>query len=164
MALAIGWTIVAPEYTRGLAAVAGGFVPSVVALEPEGTEIVVRYTAPTVFPRSWTALNALTLQGGVVLLAALVAATPRVTLARRGVGVLGVTAVLFVAHVVMVSLYGWAFFWTVTGAGSFTVRSMAAVEPLTYVALPGLLGGAWCWRFWLPRLRPAAGRATTKDA
>lgn len=150
--VAVGWTVVAPVYARALAALAGIVAPATVALDASGTVIAVRYTTHTLFGASWTEVNTLTLQGGFVLLAPVVALTPGMPWARRGVGLLGVWALLLGVHVGVIGLFAWSFLWSVTGTGDLTLDTLAAIEPLAYIAAPAVVGGAWAWRFWLPGL------------
>ena len=159
VALAIAWTLVAPAYARVLAWLAGIVAPAAVALDASGTVIAVRYTSHTLFGASWTEVNTLTLQGGFVLLAPVVALTPGMPVARRALGLLGVWALLLGVRVGILGLVAWSFLWSVTGTWSLTLDTLAAIEPLAYIAVPAVVGGAWAWRFWMPGLGDAGKTA-----
>ncbi len=152
---AFAWTAIAPMYARLLAGLAGLVAPATVALDASETVIAVRYTTHTLFGASWTEVNTLTLQAGFVLLAPVVVLTPGMPVMRRALGLLGVWALLLGVHVGVIGLFAWSFLWSVTGTGVLTLDNLAAIEPLAYIAVPAVVGGAWAWRFWLPGLGDA---------
>ena len=153
--LAWAWSYLAPLYNQLLATAAGPLTPASVALEVTGAhEITIRYTEPTLLGDPWVSISTLILQGGPLLLAAIVLVTPRLALARRGVGLAGIAIAFLGLHLLVVGFEAWTLKWSVDGR-AVNLDTTVAVEPLFYFVLPALAAGVWCLRFWLPTLREA---------
>ena len=151
--LAGAWSYLAPLYNQLLATLAGPLTPASVALEATGAhEITIRYTQPTLLGDPWVSISTLILQGGPLLLAAIVLLTPRLALAWRGVGLAAIASTFLALHLLVVGFEAWTLKWSVDGR-AVNLDTTVAVEPLFYFVLPALAAGAWCLRFWLPALR-----------
>jgi hypothetical protein len=127
-----------------------------VGLETEGFQITLFYRLHTLLGPRWLRMSGLTLQGGLLLVAALVTATPAMAWKHRAIGLAAVVTGFFLLHVVTMAFLAWALEWSVTGR-AVNVYSVGPVVPTVYVALPALVGGAWCWRYWLPAFSSPGG-------
>ena len=138
---------------------AGALLPEDISLKAVGSHILVEH--PNL--DSPLSIEGLTLHFGLVLLAVLV-----LVLAAVGIGavarvgwLIGMEAGAFVAHVIGVVLLArgvaWAAGSTSPESSSTLVFSLFAVF---WGLLPPVVGGAWCFLYWLPRARAAAAQDT----
>jgi hypothetical protein len=153
--IAWAWSYLAPLYNQLLVTLAGPLTPASVVLEATADhEITIRYTPPTLLGDPWISISTLILQGGPLLLSAMVLVTPRLALARRGLGLAAMGSAFLCLHILVVSFQAWTLRWSVDGR-AVNLDTTLALEPLFYFVVPALVAGAWCLRFWLSALREA---------
>lgn len=156
LGMALPWRFLAPYYNDALVVIAGPLSPPSVALQREGLDIVFRYEEHSLMATPCEGgLNGLALQGGLLLVLALVAATPGMRKEWRGLGMLAAGGLFLLAHVLVVSGFSWGLLRCVQER-SLDIYSLSPALPFAYVVLPALAGGVWCLRYWLPRLHPGA--------
>lgn len=153
--LALVWHYLAPAYDRALVVLASPLVSSEVALQAEGLEITLRYLPLEVrnSPSIW--VHGMIFHAGLLLMTALILATPACSWRRRGVGLAAVWPGLLAVHVGSVALLGWGLAWS-EGNGPLALARLAPIMPLAYLGLPALAGAAWCLKFWFPVLISSA--------
>lgn len=122
-----------------------------VRVSSDSNQIVIVYQGPRDPPYLMTIVRGLTLSFGPLLLTALILATLSCSWRRRAMTVAVSWSGFFLVHVLMVTLLGWGLQWTVEG-GPVTLVRLRPVIPLAYMALPAVVGAAWCLRYWLPVL------------
>lgn len=155
--LAIPWVVVAPIYVTLLANISGYLVPGDISIATSGTLLIFRNTASLSLGQFAEGLDGLVLLGGLVLLTPLVVLTPEMSWSHRFDGLAAAFGITLLANVVLVVVFGWAFHWSLTASGLFTLDDVTPYNALVYIALPTLLAGGWAWRFWLPfYLRPSS--------
>ena len=102
-------------------------------------------------------LHGFMLHFGLILVLALMAATPRMPLLRLAAWLVGVTGLLLVIHIAGLSLLVWALWWAFQESTSIMdTGQVFAAFAIFWALVPAIIGGAWCYRNWLPALRPGA--------
>ena len=157
--IAIAWFSLAERYNQALATVATPLLPDDATVRELGTQLIFEHP---VFSDK-VAIDGLTLHFGLVLVSVIV-------LAAVGIGVLPRLAWLaamvvgsFLVHVAGVALLGRGLIWA---AGSDSpdgpARLVLSLFAVYWGLLPPVVGGLWCFAYWLPRVRIAdAARSTS---
>ena len=142
------WIIVADRYNDALVAMAAKLVPDGLALRSLGGYILIdhpRLGAPV-------SIEGFTLHYGLVLLAVLILAAVGIGALARVGWLLGMGVAVFVLHVIGVALLVRGVAWA---SGSATVESSGTLVFSLFAVfwglLPAIIGGAWCFLYWLPR-------------
>ncbi|MBI4234092.1 MAG: hypothetical protein HY686_06590 [Chloroflexi bacterium] len=154
LALAILWPRVAPRYDALLLVLAGPFRPAEVVLLNWGSHIgfISRRAEYGI------AMPGYALHYGMLLLAALVVATPTLGVATRLAWLGGLVVGFTFLHAATVASMAWMLMWVLEGQHSPAVDSGTALWvgfSLWWMLLPALIAGAWCWRTWYPGIRRA---------
>tara|TARA_B100000809_G_scaffold261847_1_gene311548 strand:+ start:3094 stop:3732 length:639 start_codon:yes stop_codon:yes gene_type:complete len=147
--LVIPWMVIAPKYVTLLANFPSFLLPGDMAVETSGSVIIFRSSGSLGLGQFAEGLNGLVLLGGLVLLTPLVILTPGMSWSHRFDGFVAAFVITLSANVVLLTVFGWAFHWSVTATGPFTLDDLNPFNSLVHIALPTLLAGAWAWRFWL---------------
>ena len=102
-------------------------------------------------------LHGFMLHFGLILVIALMAATPRMPLLGLAAWLVGVTGLFLVIHIAGLSLLAWALWWAFQESTSIMdTGQVFATFAIFWALAPAIIGGAWCYRNWLPALRPSA--------
>ena len=141
------WITVADRYNQALVAAARLLLPTGLSLNAIGSHILIEHS-PQVAPVS---IQGFTLHYGLILLAVLVLAAVGIGAAARIGWLLGMGAGAFLLHVVGVALLARGVAWAAADApsGGTLVFSLFAVF---WGLLPAVIGGAWSFMYWLPRV------------
>jgi hypothetical protein len=145
------WWFIGPTYSHAVAASGGALTSPQVSVSSDSNQIVILYQGPRESLQLFTVVRGLTLSFGPLLLTALILATLSCPWRRRVATVAVTWAGFFVVHVLAVTLLGWGVLWTQQG-GPVTLVGLRPVIPLAYMALPAVVGAAWCLRYWSPVL------------
>ena len=153
------WISVADLYNEALVSVAKFVLPDGLSLQALDNHIVIEYSSRA----APFTVDGFMLHYGLILLAVLILAAVGVGVLARVGWLVGMGAGVFLLHVVGVALLArgvaWAYGDTPSEAQDTFVFSMFAVF---WGLLPAVIGGAWCFAYWLPRLnRPAPDLAST---
>ncbi len=149
--LSSAWWFIGPKYSHAVAASGGALTSPKVRVSSDGNQIVIVYQGPSESLQLFSIVRGLTLSFGPILLTALILATLSCSWRRRLAAVAVSWAGFFLVHVLTVTLLGWGVFWTMEG-GPVTLAGLRPVVPLAYMALPAVVGAAWCLRYWFPVL------------
>lgn len=145
------WWFTGPKYSHAVAASGAALTSPRVSVSSDGNQIVILYQGPSESLHRLTIVRGLTLSFGPLLLTALILATLSCPWRRRAATVTVSWAGFFLVHVLTVTLLGWGVLWTEEG-GPVTHVWLRPVIPLAYMALPAVVGAAWCLRYWFPVL------------
>lgn len=145
------WWFIGPKYSHAVAVSGAALTSPQVRVSSDSNQIVIVYQGPREPPHRFTIVRGLTLSFGPLLLTALIFATLSCPWRRRAATVAVTWAGFFLVHVLTVTLLGWGVVWTVEG-GPVTIVGLRPVIPLAYMALPAVVGAAWCLRYWVPVL------------
>ena len=149
--LALAWWGASSEFNRAVAAGAAKMSPQSVRVESVSRE--VRLVGDESPGKGWltVGLRGNSLQAGLLVMLALVLATPGMPFWTRVGWATGVTALFLLLNIGTVSLSAWALVWTVRG-GVVTIDRVEQLVAGVYLAVPFALAAVWCWHFWLPGL------------
>jgi len=155
LVLALVWWGAASEFNRAVAVGASKMSPQSIRVEHSSGEIqLARDAAPGVTGQRVRA-DGMMLQAGLLVVMALVLATPGMPFWTRIGWVTGVTVLFLLLNMGTVALVAWALEWGRQGSVVTAGRAQQLVTGV-YLAVPFALAAVWCWRFWLPGL--ARGR------
>ncbi len=102
-------------------------------------------------------LHGFMLHFGLILVLALMAATPRMSLVRLAAWLAGAVGLFLVIHMAGLSLLVWSLWWAFQDNTSIMdTGQVFAAFAIFWALVPAIIGGAWCYRYWLPALRPGA--------
>jgi hypothetical protein len=157
MALSVLWLLVAAAYTEALATTVGVLLPQQQDIQASGTVLDLLVRLPS-GPMSGLLLT-INMQTwgfgyGIVLTGALVLSTPGWRLLSR-IYWLGIAwAVLFLAQIIVIGIFGRIAYSSLLGDGNpglltFGYWLMYGV----WLMLPPILWVAWSFKLWLPKLR-----------
>lgn len=111
-------------------------------------------------------LHGFMLHFGLILVLALMAATPRMSLVRLAAWLVGAAGLFLVIHIAGFSLLVWGLWWAFQD-NTFIMDTgqVFAAFAIFWALVPAIIGGAWCYRYWLPALRSGAPvvDSTAKD-
>ena len=143
------WISMAAGYNDLLSAAANLLVPDDLTLRAVGSHILLGH--PLITPL--VSVDALTLHFGLILLWVLVLAAVGLGVVERAGWLIAMGAGLFALHVLALALLShgllWAYGQSAPESGDTLVFSLFAVF---WGLLPPVIGGAWCFLYWLPRL------------
>ncbi len=109
-------------------------------------------------------LHGFMLHFGLILVLALMAATPRMSLARLAAWLVGAAGLFLVIHIAGLSLLVWALWWAFQDNTSIMdTGQVFAAFAIFWALVPAIIGGAWCYRYWLPALRPGVPVADSAE-
>jgi hypothetical protein len=143
------WLTVAERYNTALVALAKNLVGDTPSLSVLGTRILIEYnTAALPF-----SLDSLTLHSGLVLLSVLVLASVGVgTLLRIG-WLIAFAAGAYILHVTGLALLTRGIVWASSGDDvEESALLVLKVFAIFWGLIPALVGGAWAFGYWLPRM------------
>ena len=156
------WPFLDNPYNGFVARMIGGLAPEEIGVRAAYGRFYLDFLSEA----SGTGLNihGFVLHFGPILVLALIAATPSLGLIRLAVSLAGAAALFVVLHVVGLLLFVWGLWWALQddGAGVTTGGVMAAFA-IFWALLPAVIGGAWCYRYWLPFFR-SSGRPGSNAA
>jgi len=145
------WRYAGPLYNVALAAAGGAITGRYVTAEADGMEVVLRYVGPVEEGPRRMGVRGLELQYGMLLVSALIIASPTGAWHQRAIGVVLTVVCFTIVAVLTVALLGWGLVFAVEG-GPFTPTGLRDVLPVVYIGLPAVAGGAWCVRYWWPAI------------
>jgi len=126
-------------------------VPDAVRIEVDNQEPgIITMDAPTLTTRRLR-VQGFTFQAGMILVLALVLATPGMAFRRRLAWAIAALPLFLLLHAGLIALIGWSFLWSVQHPN----LRLKLFEPTfvgLYVLLPAMLGATWCWLHWRPAL------------
>ena len=155
------WIGVAARYNEALVSLAGVLLPDGLSVKALGSHIVIEETGAR--PVS---IDGLTLHYGLVLMAVLVLAAVGIGLVPRIGWLVAMCAGAFLMHVVGVALLARGVAWA-SGPASpeDSGRLVFSLFAAFWGLLPALIGGAWCYLYWIPRVsRGLAAPQRAQDA
>ncbi|MDP3065032.1 MAG: hypothetical protein Q8O40_17785 [Chloroflexota bacterium] len=156
--LALAWWGAASQFNQLVAAGAAKMVPQSVRVESVSQEVRLVGDESPGKGSLTVGLRGTPLQAGLLVMLALVLATPGMPFWTRVGWATGVTVFFLLLNMGTVALSAWALLWTVHG-GVVTVDRVEQLVAGVYLAVPFALAAVWCWRLWLPGL--ARGREQT---
>ena len=146
------WPFLADAYDGLVVTVAGGFLPGEIAVRAGEGRIYLDFLSGN--GGVGLSIQGFVLHFGLILVMALVVSTPGLGLARMATWLVGAAGLFVAAHILGVSLFVWGL-WLATYGGQsvVTVGGTMAAFAIFWASLPAVVGGAWCYWFWLPALR-----------
>lgn len=159
--MVIAWFSLAEHYNQALAAVAGPLLPDDAIVWELGTQLI--YEHPVFSDK--VAIDGLTLHFGLVLVSVVVLAAVGIGVMPRLTWLAAMVAGSFLVHVAGVALLGRGLVWAGgTDSPDSSVRLVLSLFAVYWGLLPPVVGGLWCFAYWLPRVRGAdAARATSNQ-
>ena len=146
------WISVAERYNEALVALAAKLLPEGLSLGTVGSHILIE-DARLAKPVS---IEGLTLHYGLVLLAVLILAAVGIGASARVGWLLGMGAGVFLLHIIGVALLARGVAWaSVSSSAESSGTLVFSLFAIFWGLLPAIIGGAWCFLYWLPR---ASGR------
>ena len=109
--LAAAWIRVAPVYNDLAAALANTLSPAAVKVSGEGTRLVQTYKSPLRSREYHAEIDGLALHGGLLLVIAIVLATPGMALLKRGAWAGTTFGGFLLVHAVTLAFLSWAYMW-----------------------------------------------------
>jgi len=146
------WPFVADAYDGLVVRLAGNFTPPEAAVRAADGRIYLDSLGGA--GGTGLSIHGFVLHFGLILVLALVASTPGLGLARTAAWLAGVAGLVFATHIA-----GLALLIRGLEAAFQEEESEAAVGRIMttfaifWALLPAVVGGAWCYRYWLPALR-----------
>ena len=151
------WLLVAERYNEALVALAQRLLPDSLSLKAIGSHILIEHTSKGL-PVS---IEGLTLHYGLVLLAVLVLAAVGIRLVARVGWLLGMGVGVFLLHVIGLMLLARGVAWAADSSSADSSGTMVySLFAIFWGLLPAIIGGAWCFMYWLPRVSEQPKRAT----
>jgi hypothetical protein len=149
MLIPLLWLTVAERYNTALVTVAKYLVGDTPSLSVLGTSITIKYS-PAALPFS---LDSLTLHSGLVLLSVLVLASVGVDILPRIGWLIAFIIGAYTLHVVGLALLTRGIVWSSGGADvEESTRLVLKLFAIFWGLIPALVGGAWAFGYWLPRM------------
>jgi len=151
--LPLVWITVADRYNQALVALARLVLPTDISVSAVGSHLLIDHSRIT----PSVSIEGYTLHYGLILLAVLVLAAVGIGVVPRIVWLLGLAAGAFLTHVIGLVLLAQGVVWA---SGSASVESSGTMVFSLFAVfwglLPPVVGGAWCFMYWLPRTRDVA--------
>jgi len=156
------WPVLGDVYDGMLLGVASVFFPVGMAANAVSGQIYFDFSA-VARQEEGMYVQGLLLALGLALSVALVICTPAMSILRRAVSLAAVLLLLFVLHVAGISLLARGL-WLATQENSqtFTVGGVMTGFAIFWALLPAVLGGVWCYLYWLPHLK-AVGKSPQRS-
>lgn len=149
MLIPLLWLTVAERYNTALVAVAKNLVGDTPSLFVLGTSIMIEYS-PAALPFS---LDSLTFHSGLVLLSVLVLASVGVEILARIGWLIAFIFGSYILHVVGLALLTRGIVWSSGGSDvEESTRLVLKLFAIFWGLIPALVGGAWAFGYWLPRM------------
>ena len=143
------WVNLAGRYNQALVSLAGPILPADVGARALGSNVI--FEGPRF--ASSISIEGFTLHYGLVLMIVLVLASVGLGVGQRVVWLLVLGAVAFAMHVTAVGLLGRGLVWAAgTSSPDSSDRLVLSLFAVFWGLLPALIGGAWCIRYWIPRV------------
>ena len=143
------WLTVAERYNTALVALAKNLVGDTPTLSVLGTQILIEYNIAAL-PFS---LDSLTLHSGLVLLSVLVLASVGVGILPRIGWLIAFAAGAYLLHVAGLALLTRGIVWASSGDDvDESARLVLKLFAIFWGLIPALVGGAWAFGYWLPRM------------
>ena len=147
------WITVADRYNQALVALARPVLPADISVRAVDSYLLIDHSRLT----TSVSIEGYTLHYGLILLAVLVLAAVGIEVVPRLVWLLGLAVGAFLTHVIGLVLLAQGVVWA---SGSASVESSGTMVFSLFAVfwglLPPLVGGAWCFMYWLPRIRDVA--------
>ena len=161
--IALLWQFIAPAYNQLLVWTSSGLVPHEATLAAEGRDIIVdvEMQGPEIWATASGTIEGSALHYGLILLLALIAATPGLKLSRRAkFGAVALLA-MFLIHVIAI-LVATTFMVSNVESGGYLASNPFMILFLTIGCdlFPLLIWGGLSFRYWFPR--PQRVAQTTK--
>jgi hypothetical protein len=146
------WPLVSDAYDRLIAAAASSFAPGEVALSAASGRIYLSFDGAGDAGR--LSIEGIVLHFCLILMTALVVSTPGLSPYRVAGWLPAVFGILFGLHVAGLALLARGLDTAYGGGrdGSVVGQVMSGFA-IFWGLLPAVLGGLWCYRYWLPGLR-----------
>ena len=152
------WPYVADAYDGVVVGMAGVFSPGELALRAADGRIYMDFLGGT--KETGLSIHGFVLHFGLILVMALVASTPALGLVKTVAWLVGTAGLFLLTHIVGLSLLVWGLRSAFQGEeGVVTVGQTMTAFAIFWALLPAVVGGAWCYRYWLPALRRSAGKS-----
>ena len=149
---ASAWPLVADLYDGLLVRVASTFSPAEIDLRAANGRIYVDFLSSE--PGTGLSIHGFVSHFGLILVMALVATTPRLAFVKAMAWLVAVAALFSVMHIVGLSLFVLGLRSPLQGEEQVvTVGGTMAAFAIFWALLPAAVGGAWCYRYWLPALQ-----------
>ena len=159
--LSILWINVASPYNDALATAAGWLMTDDLSVRALGSHLSFEH--PNIPPD--LTIDGLTLHFGLVLMGVLVLAAVGVGPVARVGWLLALGTGAFVVHVVGVALLGLGLAWAGDEAApEFSGRLVFSLFAVFWGLIPAVVGGVWCFAYWLPRAARDQSWATRRVA
>ena len=160
IAVSILWVNVAEQYNGVLVSLADRLLPDEISVRALGSHLVFRELELG----SSVSIDGLTLHYGLILLVVLVLASVGLGVISRAKWLLILGAGSLALHVVGVALLGRGLAWAASarspeGAGEIVYSLFAVFWGL----LPAVIGGLWCYMYWIPRASDKMTRETRRE-
>lgn len=148
--ISILWISVAQRYNEALIALVQPLLPSSIAIREFGAYILIQdsqMSAPV-------SVHGFTLHSGLILMAVLVLAVDGIGVFQRIGWLLAMGAVIFLLHVLGVTLLARGVSWASVGISPHISGQLVfSLFAIFWGLLPAIVGGAWCLVYWAPRTR-----------
>ena len=150
------WPFAADRYDALVVRLAGGFLPAdIVARAGEG-RIYLDFMSGE--KGAGLGIQGYVLHFGLILVAALVVTTPRLSLVRAVGWMAGVLGMFVAIHVAGLALFVWGLHAATQEASGITIGQVMTAFAVFWTLLPAVVGGAWCYWRWLPALRNSGSK------
>lgn len=158
--LAVLWPLAAEGYDGLVVRLA--LVPRGIVLRATEDQVRVEFLGQA--PVAWLNIHGFIMHFGLILVLALVAATPGLALPRLALGVAATAVLAPVAHALGLTAWLWALSAALgAGASLATFERLMTGFAVFWGVVPIVVGGVWCYRFWLPALRREPVRALRRS-
>ena len=152
------WPFVADAYDGLVVKAAGRFLPEEIAARAGDGRIYLDFIEEEA--RVDLVIHGFVLHFGVILVMALVVSTPGLIPVRMAAWLIGVAGLFIVMHIVGFSLLVWGLRLADQGGESVvTLGETMTAFAIFWALLPAVVGGAWCYRYWLPALRRSVSKS-----
>lgn len=151
LVLALVWWGASSGYNRLVAAGAGRISPESVRVEAIGNDFELSRAASVGVAAAKVGLTGSIFQAGLLVVLALVLATPSMEFWTRIGWATGVVVLFVLLNMGTLAFGAWTLTWASDG-GFLTAGRIQQLLAVIYLAVPFVLAAAWCWHFWLPGL------------
>ena len=153
LVISVLWVNVSQQYSEALVTVARPLLPADLTVRVLGAHLI--YDHPSLGEP--VSIRAYALQYGIVLMAVLVLAAVGIGFLSRAGWLLATALVFFVLHVTGAAVLARGILWAAGHPESETpARLVLALFAVFWGLVPAVFGGAWCLKYWLPRLTKTA--------
>ncbi len=143
------WVGVAGRYNDALVSLASPLAPGDASVKAIGTHILIE--APGL--ATPVSIDGYTLHYGLILMAVLVMAAVGIGIMARVRWLVILVAGAFIVHVIGVALLGLGVAWAARpDSPEVSGRLVFSLFAVFWGLLPAVVGGFWCFLYWLPRV------------